>query len=89
MGPRPAGPDPEGTFELKRYLRNRPESPLRTQIEMLFGHLERFFDLDRRRLRGLSGTTDEILLAATAENLRPMAKLPSQLPLVHRIRAPA
>ncbi len=41
---------------------------------MLFTHLKRILKLDRLRLRGLSGAQDEFLLAATAQNLRRMAK---------------
>jgi hypothetical protein len=33
---------------------------------MLFAHLKRILKLDRRRLRGRSGATDEFLLAGTA-----------------------
>ena len=45
--------------------------------------------LDRLRLRGLNGARDEFLLAATAQNLRRMAKLMSQPPPSRRIPAPA
>jgi hypothetical protein len=41
---------------------------------MLFAHLKRILKVDRLRLRGLSGAEDEFLLAATAQNLRRMAK---------------
>ena len=41
---------------------------------MLFAHLKRIMKLDRLRLRGLSGAQDEFLMAATAQNLRRMAK---------------
>ena len=41
---------------------------------MLFAHLKRILKLDRLRLRGLCGAQDEFLLAATAQNLRRMAK---------------
>jgi hypothetical protein len=41
---------------------------------MLFAHLKRILKLDRLRLRGLSGARDEFLLAATAQNLRRMAR---------------
>lgn len=44
------------------------------KVEMLFAHLKRILKLDRLRLRGLSGARDEFLLAATAQNLRRMAK---------------
>ena len=46
----------------------------RKKVEMLFAHLKRIMKLDRLRLRGLSGANDEFLLAATAQNLRRMAK---------------
>jgi hypothetical protein len=48
---------------------------LRKKIEMLFAHLKRILKLDRLRLRGPSGARDEFILAATAQNLRKMAKL--------------
>jgi hypothetical protein len=46
----------------------------RKKVEMLFAHLKRILKLDRLRLRGLCGAQDEFLLAATAQNLRRMAK---------------
>ncbi|MDO9314604.1 MAG: IS1182 family transposase [Burkholderiaceae bacterium] len=46
----------------------------RKKVEMLFAHLKRILKLDRLRLRGQSGAHDEFLLAATAQNLRRMAK---------------
>lgn len=42
---------------------------------MLFAHLKRILKLDRLRLRGPNRAKDEFLLAATAQNLRKMAKL--------------
>ena len=48
---------------------------LRKKIEMLFAHLKRILNLDRLRLRGPNGARDEFLLAATAQNLRKLAKL--------------
>ena len=42
---------------------------------MLFAHLKRILKLDRLRLRGPNGARDEFLLAATAQNLRKLAKL--------------
>jgi uncharacterized protein (UPF0179 family) len=53
------------------YKRSRRE---RKKVEMLFAHLKRILKLDRLRLRGPSGAHDEFLLAATAQNLRRMAK---------------
>jgi hypothetical protein len=51
---------------------------------MLFAHLKRILKLDRLRLRGRSGAQDEFLLAATAQNLRRMAKwlMPPAAPMV-------
>ena len=42
---------------------------------MLFENLKRILKLDRPRLRGPNGARDEFTLAATAQNLRKMAKL--------------
>ena len=47
----------------------------RKKVEMLFAHLKRILKLDRLRLRGPNGARDEFHLAATAQNLRKMAKL--------------
>ena len=68
------------------YRRSRCE---RKKVEMLFAHLKRILKVDRLRLRGLTGADDEFLLAATAQNLRRMAKLLGQPPPGHRIGAPA
>lgn len=48
---------------------------LRKKVEMLFAHLKRFLGLNRLRLRGPRGANDEFLLAATAQNLRKLAKV--------------
>jgi transposase len=53
------------------YQESRRE---RKKVEMLFAHLKRILKMDRLRLRGFSGAQDEFLLAATAQNLRRMAK---------------
>jgi hypothetical protein len=42
---------------------------------MLFAHLKRILRLTRLRLRGPNGAGDEFLLAATAQNLRRLARL--------------
>ena len=47
----------------------------RKKVEMRFAHMKRILRLDRFRLRGLSGIRDEVLLTATAQNLRRLAKL--------------
>jgi hypothetical protein len=54
------------------YVTSRRE---RKKIEMLFAHLKRILRLDRLRLRGPLGARNEFLLAATAQNLRKVAKL--------------
>ena len=46
----------------------------RKKVEMLFAHLKRILKLDRLRLRGPNGAHDEFILAATAQNLRRMAR---------------
>ncbi len=51
----------------------------RKKVEMLFAHLKRIMKLDRLRLREPNGARDEFHIAATAQNLRKMAKL-IQLP---------
>jgi hypothetical protein len=61
-----------GTQEYQRSYRERKK------VEMLFAHLKRILRLDRLRLRGLSGATDEFTLAATAQNLRRLAKFVAQ-----------
>jgi hypothetical protein len=45
------------------------------KVEMLFAHLKRILKLDRLRLRGPKGAKDELILAATAQNLRKMANI--------------
>jgi hypothetical protein len=47
----------------------------RKKVGMLFAHLKRILKLDRLRLRGPQGAKDEFLIAATAQNLRKLAKL--------------
>jgi hypothetical protein len=47
----------------------------RKKVEMLFAHLKRILRLARLRLRGPNGARDEFLLAATAQNLRRLARL--------------
>jgi hypothetical protein len=47
----------------------------RKKVEMRFAHMKRILKLDRLRLRGLSGARDEVLLTATAQNLRRLVKL--------------
>jgi transposase len=67
------------------YQQSRKE---RKKVEMLFGHLKRILKLDRLRLRGLTGAHDEFLLAATAQNLRRMAKYLGQSPPMQAAAVP-
>jgi hypothetical protein len=50
------------------------------RVEMLFAHLKRILRLGRLRLRGPSGAAFEFTLAATAQNLRRLAKLAGRPP---------
>ena len=59
----------------KRSWGEAPRASSAKKIEMLFAHLKRILKLDRLRLRGPNGARDEFILAATAHNLRKMAKL--------------
>lgn len=72
--------------ETPEYLRSRCE---RKKVEMLFAHLKRILKLDRLRLRGLSGASDEFTLAAAVQNLRRLAKLTAQAPPIDGIGASA
>ncbi len=53
----------------------------RKKVEMLFAHLKRILGLGRLRLRGPCGVQDEFTLAATAQNLRKLAKLKPMVPV--------
>ena len=69
----------EGARDMARQIARSWEGStsrrLRKKVEMLFAHLKRILKLDRLRLRGPTGAHDEFLLAATAQNLRKLAKL--------------
>jgi hypothetical protein len=52
----------------------------RKKVEMRFAHMKRIFKLDRLRLRGLSGAKDEVLLTATAQNLKRLIKFLCRAP---------
>ena len=81
------GPDPrklsvsvhEPARDIVRNLRDTPEylqsRRERKKVEMLFAHLKRILRMGRLRLRGPCGARDEFTLAATAQNLRKLAKL--------------
>jgi hypothetical protein len=61
-----------GLAATEAYVTCRRE---RKKVEMLFAHLKRILKLDRLRLRGPNGARDEFHLAATAQNLRKLARL--------------
>ena len=69
----------EGARDMARQIARSWEGAtsrrLRKKVEMPFAHLKRILKLDRLRLRGPTGAHDEFLLAATAQNLRKLAKL--------------
>ena len=69
----------EDARDQARALASTPEYEaachLRKKVEMLFAHLKRILRLARLRLRGPNGARDEFLLAATAQNLRRLARL--------------
>jgi len=69
----------EASRDVARNLRGTADYEFmrheRKKVEMSFAHLKAILKLDRLRLRGPCGANDEFLLAATAQNLRKMAKL--------------
>jgi hypothetical protein len=69
----------EDARDVARALVGTPEYEAacrrRKKVEMLFAHLKRILRLGRLRLRGPCGAKDEFLLAATAQNLRRLARL--------------
>jgi hypothetical protein len=69
----------EGARDMARDIAKTDEyaisRKLRKKVEMLFAHLKRILGLGRLRLRGPCGVRDEFHLAATAQNLRKLAKL--------------
>jgi transposase len=68
------------------FQRSRRE---RKKVEMRFAHMKRILRLDRLRLRGLSGARDEVLLTATAQNLRRLVKLLGRAPPSFAAACPA
>ena len=73
--------------EIRDYVRALADTPAfkrsrdeRKKVEMAFAHMKRIFKLDRLRLRGLSGARDEVLMTATAQNLRKLARYAGRAP---------
>ena len=67
--------------EVRERVRARQNTPavrrsmrLRKAVEHLFGHIKHHDGLRRLRLRGLCGADEQFVLAATARNLRRMAR---------------
>ena len=58
---------------------------LRKKVEMSFAHLKRIHGLGRLRLRGPCGAHDEFILAATAQNLKKLAKLAPNQSFVRKV----
>jgi hypothetical protein len=61
----------DGTFSTSDFIWDEQAGK---KVEILFAHLKRILKIHTLRLRGFSGAQDEFLLAATAQNLRRMAK---------------
>jgi hypothetical protein len=72
----------EGARDIAMTKAYRTSRRQRKKVEMLFAHLKRILRLDRLRLRGPRGARDEFLLAATAQDLRKLAKLIPQAPAI-------
>jgi transposase len=73
-------------FGTEAYAQSRRD---RKKVEMQFAHLKRILRLNRLRLRGPRGAKDEFLLAATAQNLRKLAKLLIRPPPDHGVACAA
>jgi transposase len=73
-----------GLRDTATYRQSRKD---RKKVEVLFAHLKRILKLDRLRLRGRRGARDEFLLAATAQNLRRLAKRWQQMTMIEAIPA--
>jgi len=52
----------------------------RKKVEVRFAHMKGIHKLDRLRLRSLNGAKNEVLLTATAQNLRRLTKLACRAP---------
>jgi hypothetical protein len=81
----------EDARDVARALAITPEFEVacrrRKKVEMLFAHLKRILGLGRLRLRGPCGAKDEFLLAATAQNLRRLARLRPAAPSMEAVAA--
>jgi transposase len=64
----------KGTEAFERSARER------RKIEMLFAHLKRNLNFRRLRLRGITGASDEFLLAATVQNLKKLVRFMGDRP---------
>jgi CBS domain-containing protein len=69
-----------GRDAVRTLAEGKDAAMTRKKVEMLFAHLKRNLRFERLRLRGLSGASDEFLLAATVQNLRRLAKLVGEPP---------
>ena len=57
-----------------KTVQYKVSAKLRKEVKMLFVRIKRILGLERLRLRGLCGENDEFPLAASAKNLRKLAK---------------
>ena len=68
----------ESSRDVARQIAKTPEYERscceRKKVEMLFAYTKTILKLDRLRLRGLAGASDEFTLVAIAQNLRRLAK---------------
>jgi len=60
--------------DLKHTWQYEESRRRRKKVEMLFAHFKRHLGIRRLRLRGLKGANEKFLLAATAQNLKRLAK---------------
>ena len=82
----------EAARDVARRLHNTPayrqSRKDRKKVEILFAHMKRILKINRLRLRGMTGAHDELVLAATVQNLRRLAKLCAHPPPNGWISAP-
>ncbi len=70
----------QSLMQTEAYAASRGE---RKKIERLFGEAKSILSMVRLRLRGLTGARDELLLTATVQNLKRLARnttIPPPLP---------
>ena len=68
-------------------FQHRAANARRSRCDLVY--MKRILKLDRLRLRGLSGARDEVLLTATAQNLRRLVKFLCRPPPIAAAACPA